>query len=523
MEGANNYDSAGIASCGHYETVSLATIHDTAGHNGNGRTPDSDCAIKIDTEGHFLGGPWRFAMYAPDSVATCIQASVGDQAVTAVHNLDECTPEDYDVSTSGADGTQWMLVGCFVSDQDGVSHLDPWSDGQRFTEESWEDCRQKAISEGSAMFVMEYGQGYTTAGHASCGHMNIISHGNYHVSSDSDAAHFLNTMGSNHPGDTGHNGWGRAPISDCSGELDDDGHPLGGPWRFAVYAPHDIAVCLNDFSPGETMPHGCWIGLNDQVGGGATGEDRFHWSDQSPVNFAKFANGEPNGGSNGERFVELDVRGLADGVSSSSQLNRQGQWNDQPAEGDGGLGKFPLCETAKPRKHPGRISDQTIGGAQQLQQEYFAVQQRMTWPDASNYCKSQGGELASIHSEEANNFIRAACQRSVTAMGGIQDGHDSCWIGANDRDTEGTEIWSDGTEIDYDDWHEGEPNNVVNRDVNGVEKDEDVTEFRLWCDSSEQCCATRSCAAWNDNRDDRLYTFICETRPPLVPPAGGGH
>ena len=51
MEGANNYDSAGIASCGHYETVSLATIHDTAGHNGNGRTPDSDCAIKIDTEG----------------------------------------------------------------------------------------------------------------------------------------------------------------------------------------------------------------------------------------------------------------------------------------------------------------------------------------------------------------------------------------------------------------------------------------------------------------------------------------
>ena len=81
---------------------------------------------------------------------------------------------------------------------------------------------------------MEYGQGYEAQGHASCGHMNIINHGNYHVSSDSDAQAFINTMGANHPGDTGHNGFGRAPLSDCSGEIDDAGNALGGPWRFAV-------------------------------------------------------------------------------------------------------------------------------------------------------------------------------------------------------------------------------------------------------------------------------------------------
>jgi hypothetical protein len=42
-------------------------------------------------------------------------------------------------------------------------------------------------------------------------------------------------MGTTHPGDTGHNGFGRAPLADCSGEIDDAGHALGGPWRFAVY------------------------------------------------------------------------------------------------------------------------------------------------------------------------------------------------------------------------------------------------------------------------------------------------
>ena len=64
---------------------------------------------------------------------------------------------------------------------------------------------------------------------------------------------------------------------------------------------------------------------------------------------------------------------------------------------------------------------------------------------------------------------------------------------------------------------------------NGVEKDEDVTEFRVWCDPTQECCTTRTCPAWNDNRDDRLYTFICEqfspdsSDPTEGPGPGGGH
>lgn len=55
----------------------------------------------------------------------------------------------------------------------------------------------------------------------------VINHGNFHVSDDADATHFLNTMGAQHAGDLGHNGFGRAPLEDCTGEIDDAGHALG--------------------------------------------------------------------------------------------------------------------------------------------------------------------------------------------------------------------------------------------------------------------------------------------------------
>ena len=293
MEHPAGYDAPGHASCGHMESIAHGNYHGgSAGHNDQGRAPDTDCASEVDTEGHLLGGPWRFALYATQSTALCLQQSIGEAPLSNVHNVDECIPEDYVPAVGNPAGDLWMMVGCFVSDQDGGSHADPWSDGQRWVDSDWYGCRQKAVDEGSAIFVMEYGQGYEQQGHASCGHMNVINHGNFHVSSDSHAQHFLNVMGGSHAGDTGHNGFGRAPLEDCTGEIDDAGHALGGPWRFAVYAEHDIAVCLNDFSSraviGETSPHGCWIGLTDEAGEGGAADDsgRFGWSDDSPVNYA---------------------------------------------------------------------------------------------------------------------------------------------------------------------------------------------------------------------------------------------
>jgi len=77
-------------------------------------------------------------------------------------------------------GADWKFAGCYVSDADGNSHGDPWSDGTIWKDLDWESCRQMTISEHASMFVMEYGAGYEAPGHASCGHMEAIQHGNYH-------------------------------------------------------------------------------------------------------------------------------------------------------------------------------------------------------------------------------------------------------------------------------------------------------------------------------------------------------
>jgi hypothetical protein len=92
------------------------------------------------------------------------------------------------------------------------------------TDSTWDDCKTKAVSEHSNMFVMEWPAGHETLNHASCGHMDTLAHGNYH--------------------DAGHNGNGRAPDSDCMSEVDGASHALGGPWRFAAYAPSEEATCL---------------------------------------------------------------------------------------------------------------------------------------------------------------------------------------------------------------------------------------------------------------------------------------
>jgi hypothetical protein len=44
---------------------------------------------------------------------------------------------------------------------------------------------------------------------------------------------------------------GRAPDEDCMLEVDADGHALGGTYRFAVYAPYEIATCINNNGKNE--------------------------------------------------------------------------------------------------------------------------------------------------------------------------------------------------------------------------------------------------------------------------------
>jgi hypothetical protein len=142
----------------------------------------------------------------------------------------------------------------------------------------------------------------------------------------------------------------------------------------------------------------------------------------------------------------------------------------------------------------------------------------------SNVTFVNSHKSAAQHDEASNEYIRQLCSQQIAAEGGLNGASasgDSCWIGANDQATEGTQVWSDGTEIDYDDWKPGEPNNALYSFEGRSDISEDVTAFNLWCTPSDgPCCATRTCPAWNDNHENRQYTFICEEHPR---PQGGGH
>ncbi|WP_198469415.1 C-type lectin domain-containing protein, partial [Acetomicrobium sp. S15 = DSM 107314] len=65
-----------------------------------------------------------------------------------------------------------------------------------------------------------------------------------------------------------------------------------------------------------------------------------------------------------------------------------------------------------------------------------------SWHDAEHHCLSLGANLASIHSEYDNNFLK-------NHMYTVSGSRKPTWIGAHDTMTEGKFMWSDGTKYKY--------------------------------------------------------------------------
>ena len=70
------------------------------------------------------------------------------------------------------------------------------------------------------------------------------------------------------------------------------------------------------------------------------------------------------------------------------------------------------------------------------------------WRDAEKKCIEYGGHLASVHSDQENNFIFQTSKKAVT------------WLGGNDLEVEGSWIWSDGSSWSYSNWQSGQPDNA---------------------------------------------------------------
>jgi len=67
-----------------------------------------------------------------------------------------------------------------------------------------------------------------------------------------------------------------------------------------------------------------------------------------------------------------------------------------------------------------------------------------SWAQAAQLCRSKGMRLASIHSEAENDFISDLV-------------YDVAWIGLYDEGNDDKFRWSDETDLDYENWDDGEP------------------------------------------------------------------
>jgi len=65
-------------------------------------------------------------------------------------------------------------------------------------------------------------------------------------------------------------------------------------------------------------------------------------------------------------------------------------------------------------------------------------------------CRKEGGDLASIHSMEENDFIRSFLDKRPE-----REGKKNAWIAGSITEEDGDFSWMDGSDWDFDNWDEG--------------------------------------------------------------------
>jgi len=114
---------------------------------------------------------------------------------------------------------------------------------------------------------------------------------------------------------------------------------------------------------------------------------------------------------------------------------------------------------------------------------YKSVSQSVSWSDAESSCNDEGGNLASVHSVEENQFISTISGPNT-------------WLGGSDAAAEGEWSWSDGSSFDWTPSNWGAPNPEPNGGT------------------SENCLITwGSGQAWNDGTCSKGWwatKFVCK-------------
>ncbi|KAK3582968.1 hypothetical protein CHS0354_027084 [Potamilus streckersoni] len=173
-----------------------------------------------------------------------------------------------------------------------------------------------------------------------------------------------------------------------------------------------------------------WVGLNDmQI------QMTFQWTDNSPVSYTNWRNGEPNNwNSRREDCVTI--------------YQTDGTWNDEKC--DDQRNGF-VCKTKQTVMPASSSTAQPTGCSIPGSKPYgyycyVAISSRAgTQADAESFCRSQGtgGGLAEISDSHQQAFL-ASQLSSLTG---------TYWIGLKDRSNNGTYTWESGNSLTYTAWN----------------------------------------------------------------------
>jgi Lectin C-type domain len=215
-----------------------------------------------------------------------------------------------------------------------------------------------------------------------------------------------------------------------------------------------LAACLplDDLSGYSSAPVGPFAGGN---GSGASGGSTSGSASSGAPAAAGTGNGQSGEGSGGA--LSLDPSGMAGGAGAG----------DQGSGGSVGAADAGSCDG------PDEFAGADARGC------YLLTADTATWLDARAACVRWGGDLVRIESAAEDDSLNARLTIDV-------------WIGANDREIEGTMVWADGSPLLYSNWGDAQPD-----DFNAQE---DCGEKRV-----------ADAGGWNDSPcDGTPRAFLCE-------------
>ncbi|GAA6229182.1 CD209 antigen-like protein A [Lates japonicus] len=128
---------------------------------------------------------------------------------------------------------------------------------------------------------------------------------------------------------------------------------------------------------------------------------------------------------------------------------------------------------------------------------YYFSSRMLTWSSSRAWCRTQGGDLLIINSEQEQSFIfdtSQALERSSTRL----------WIGMTDAEEEGDWRWVDGSKVtsDVQYW--------LNRPGMGTEPDDWKVEDPVGEDCGHIDTSENTLVSWMDGSCKIPYRWICE-------------